>query len=151
MSNDRELVALSQSKWRLATLWFVGFIILFIIMLGQTIGGLYINEGEIKTAWNWFLPNIAPTLTLIIGVLVGEAQEKDKPKRMVDRKFYRLSVVVSSFYLLVIMSHIVIPPFFAPSRMMDLIGMSGIWLGVVQGFVAAVLGVFFVRQEVTEK
>ena len=147
MTDRIDLISLTSSKWRLATLWFTGFAILLFLMLGQTFGGFYPNEAEVKTVWNWFLPNIVPTLTLIIGVLAGDAQPSKKEKRMVNKKFYQFCFAISTLYLLILLAHIVIPPFFFPTKMIDLFGMSSIWLSVLQGFVAASMGVFFVRQE----
>ena len=150
MEKTKALVKLSTSKWNLAKLWFIAGGILFVFMLWLTFGGYFYNETEIQTAWKWFFANMVPTLTLIMGVLVFDVQKTVETKsRMVDKKFYLLSLGVSVIYLFTISIHLVVPPFFYPNQMMKLISMSELWVSLVQGLVVSALGVFFIRQNVT--
>ena len=84
-------------KRRLASLWFVGGGILLLLVILQTLlGGYGDKSGD---AFGWLLPNIVPTLSLIIGVLVSDALGKGLPGKEADRFLFRLSFGLSCAYL----------------------------------------------------
>lgn len=137
-------ISWSKSKRRLAVLWFSGSGIIFMIMLFQTIFGRYgANTNE---AWGWFLPTIMPTLSLIIGVLVMDAFEKEFKTQTVDKFLFRISFILSSTYLFVVFITILMQPF-ASLPAIDLMKLSNLWLGPFQGLVSASLGAFFIQKE----
>ena len=131
-------------KKRLATLWFSGAGLIFLIFLIQTIGGRHGDAPE--TAWGWLLPTIMPTLSLMVGVFVLDALGKGTKIKQVDRFVYRLAFGLSAAYLGVVLLTIVAGPFSAqgPSALM---AQSNLWLGPFQGLVSAALGAFFIRGE----
>ena len=137
-------VSMTKSKKKLATLWFIGAGILFLIVLFQTMLRRFGEQsGE---AWGWLFPTILPTLSLILSVLVVDALGKGIERKTVDRFIFRLSFSLSAVYLVVVGLTILVRPFtsFSPIELMKL---SHLWLGPFQGLVSASIGVFFVKKE----
>ena len=64
----------------------------------------------------------------------------------VDSFMYRLSLILSIVYLLVVVLSIVVHPY---SKLMaiDFLIQSNLWIAPLQGLVAAILGAFFVKKE----
>jgi len=142
-----EMISTKACRNHLAILWFVGGLVLFVLFVFQSIFGKYGAKAE--EAWAWFLPTILPTLSLIIGVLVVDAaaaEEKDKKDKQIGRFIYRVAFGVSTVYLVLVGIVPLVQPFTSLSPF-ELMKLSGLWLGPVQGLVAAALGVFFVKGE----
>src|ERR1017187_4293635 len=55
----------------LAIIWLIGSAATATILFFQMQSGHF--AGKEKEVWSWFLPNVMPTLLLIIGVLVASA------------------------------------------------------------------------------
>jgi len=136
-------VSTLKCKKRLAVLWFSGSIVLFIVLLLQSIFGHYGNK--VSDAWGWLLPNIMPTLSLIIGVLIIDGFSKKKGEK-VDKFFFKLSFFLSLMYIILICLSIFIQPFTRLSSL-ELLKLSNLWLGPFQGLVSASIGAFFVKSE----
>ncbi len=137
-------VLMMSAKKRLAILWFVAFTLIFILILLQTIGGVY--QDHTSEAWSWFLTTIIPTLSLMIAVLVSDALGISKDAQYVDRFFYRLTFFLSLFYLLIVGATI-IGQVFSEKWPWELLQQSNLWLGPLQGLVVGALVVFFRQKE----
>jgi cobalamin synthase len=135
-------LSLETSRRRLAVLWFAGAAVSFVTLLAQTLLGRYGKESE--QAWGWLLPSVVPTLSLIIGVLAVSANKPPRADLVVDRFFYRLSWWLSAVYLATVAATLFVQPLtrWAP---LDLMLRSNLWLGPMQGLVAAALAAFFFR------
>jgi ABC-type uncharacterized transport system YnjBCD permease subunit len=131
-------------KMRLAVLWFAASLALLILLVLQSVLGKYGTQAQ--DAWAWFLPTIMPTLSLIIGVLVLDATSASYADGKVDRFVFRLTYGLSAFYLALVALTPLIQPF-TSSATVDLMKRSNLWLGPLQGLVAAALAAFFVRGE----
>ena len=115
-------------------------------MVVQSFGGKY--GGRLDDAWGWLLPTIMPTLALIVGVLVVDLGTDAGADKMVDRYLFRLALGLSVVYLfLVTMTFLAQPLTGVPT--LDLMQRSNLWLGPLQGLVAATLGAFFLKGEGT--
>ena len=136
-------IASSTAKKRLAIVWFAGTGVPFAIMLVQSLVGFYGEQAA--EAWSWFLPSVAPTLTLIVGVLVSDALGKSEPRSNVDRFIFRLSLGLSLVYLVTVSLTILIAPLAAMSPF-ALMKLSQLWLVPFQALVSAALGAFFVNR-----
>lgn len=132
------------AKRRLAMIWFVGAGLLFLTVLLQTILGHYHDLAE--RAWEWLLPSIMPTLSLIIGVLVSDFMGKGRADRPVDAFLFRMAAALSAAYLVTVSLPIFLHPFSNMTEL-DLMAMSHLWQGPFQGLVGAALGAFFVSRE----
>jgi len=138
-------ISLKTCKKRLAALWFtMGPIIVLLLVVISLLGKKLGDKAD--EAWGWFLPTVMPTLSLIIGVLVVDATDPQKTEKKVDRFLFWLAFDLSFFYLAIVVLTILIQPF-TGSTLLDLMKASNLWLGPVQGLVAAVLGAFFIKGE----
>ena len=120
----------------------------FFLFILQSILGRY---GErVEDAWAWLLPNILPTLSLIVGVLVMDAMAKSVERQTIDRFLANLAIWLSVLYLIAISLTVILSPWalvYAGVTPLDLMRTSQLWLGPFQGLVAASLGAFFVTKE----
>ncbi|MDQ8197464.1 hypothetical protein QEH56_04855 [Pelagicoccus enzymogenes] len=132
-----------QAKRNLATIWFILSLVLFAFVFMQTtVGNVY---GDSKAeAWEWLLPAIMPTLSLIIGVVTIESTNRSEDSKKVDRFQYRLAFYLSFVYLLALLLTLILQQFNGAGAM-DALDSSSAWLGGFQGLVGGALGVFFVR------
>jgi hypothetical protein len=132
-------------KKSLAIVWFVGAGVIFLLILLQTLSGKF--AGEEKRAWSWYLPTVMPTLSLIIGVLVTDARPgASAGERSADPFLFRLAMSLSTTYFLVVLLLVLAEPF-TTLTLLELMDLSSLWLGPLQGIVTASLGVFFVRSQ----
>jgi cytochrome bd-type quinol oxidase subunit 2 len=138
-------VSMKLAKRRLARLWFVAAGVLFLIVLGQTVGNAY--PGKADKAWAWLLPTVVPTLSLIIGALVAEVQPTGRKEAEVDAFIVSLALALSCMYLLVVLATILVQPLVLSwTTRTEFLNLSHLWLAPLQGLVGAVLGALFVRQ-----
>ncbi len=135
-------VAIAHCKKWLATVWFVGAGSIFFIVLVQSLLGRYGEQAN--EAWGWLLPTVMPTLSLIIGVLVFDAVQKEKKPKTIDRFLFRLTVSLSSAYLAAVFLVIALQPL-ADVPPLQMMTQANVWLGPFQGLVAAAMGAFFVK------
>jgi hypothetical protein len=133
-----------RCKRRLATVWFALAGLIFLVLVLQSVMGHYGQQAT--DAWGWFLPNVMPTLSLIVGVLVLDQLGGGVKTRTADAFLYRLAFWLSCAYLLLILLSILIQPF-APLAPLELMQQSNLWLGPLQGLVAGALGAFFVKAD----
>ena len=138
-------MTLKRAKRDLFLLWMSGGILLFIVLIAQSYGGHY--EPKTREAWGWLLPLILPTLALIIGVVVADAQtgknqDADEAAANVGPMVYWLGFGLSLFYLLLVALAILVQPM-SQSSPMEVLQLSNLWLGPLQGLTAGVLAVFF--------
>ena len=143
------MLPLETARWRLGAVWFAGSGLIFALLVVQSIAGVY--EDRAQSIWGWVLPNLVPTLSLMIGVFAGAAllEEADTDKMRVRRGFYRLSVGLSCFHLMAVLLTILAQPLMPALSAESTVDprasleMSNLWLGPLQGFVAATLGTLF--------
>lgn len=135
---------IAYCKRRLAIAWVIGAGLPFLMLVVQTLIGHYGDTAQ--QVWSWFLASVTPTVGLIVAVLATEALQHTSGNRMVDAFFYRLSLGLSIFYLLLIWLVLLIPPL-SQFDLTKMIQDSGTWLGTMQGFVTAALGVFYVKKK----
>ena len=137
-------IPMGKCKRRLAMVWFVGAGILFLLLVLQSILGRY--GDRVNEAWAWFLPTVLPTLSLIIAVLASEAINRQARSRYIDSFMYRLALSLSIAYLIVVSGTFFLK-YFSTWSQLELMRISNLWLGPMQGMVAAGIGIFFVREE----
>lgn len=137
-------LSLAHCKRRLAITWLIGAGLPFLLLVVQTLIGHYGDTTQ--QVWSWFLASVTPTVGLIIAVLATQALQQAIADRPVDAFFYRLSLGLSIFYLLLIWLMLLVAPL-STVELSQMIHDSGAWLGAMQGFVTAALGVFYVREK----
>ncbi len=147
------MIPLDKARWRLAIVWFACCGIVFIILILQSLGGVY--GEDLPRVWNWALPNFLPTLALMVSVFAADALKPEKNKTYLVRcNFYRLSIWLSAFYLFVLILSISSAPivhYFNSQQIVErieILEISNLWLGPIQGLVILTLGIlFFLKQE----
>lgn len=144
----QKMVALEDARWALGKTWFIGAGLIAALLIFQSLAGVY--EGRVQAVWGWAVPNIMPTLSLMLGVFAAAALQEnvESDSMRVRRPFFRLALGLSVFHLIVVAGTILAQPFLgtiagAGANPMTLFDMSNIWLGVLQGMVAAILGALF--------
>ena len=158
-STQQKLVSLDSVRWRLALIWFPLSGIIFLLLIGQSIGGVYGNE--LQRVWGWALPNFLPTLALMVSVFAADAlRSQTEVTIVVRRNFYILSTALSVFYLIILLVSILIQPALqllsakgegGITVRIELLETSNIWLGPLQGLVIASIGVLFFLKEDDKK
>jgi len=140
-----ETMLLDHVRWQLAKLWFGLGTPILLILIGQSMFGKY--AGKAQAVWSWALPTLMPTLALIITVLGANALvDVNDQKRKVKRSFYLLALTLSSLYLVLILATLLIEPF-TPSEPLELLNLSSLWLGPLQGLVASALAILFFTKQ----
>jgi len=151
---EYKLISLETARWRLARVWFIASGIVFVTLVAQSVGTVY--EGRLQSAWGWALPNFVPTLALMVSVFAADAlRPYDAAHELKVREpFFKLSMGLSIFYLIILFATILAEPLFLTFRSdpntspVQLLEISNLWLGPLQGLVVAALGVlFFLKEE----
>jgi hypothetical protein len=137
------MISTKTCRTRLATLWFVGSLILLVLLVLQSVFGKYGAKSE--EAWAWFLPTLMPTLSLMVGVFVLDATTGGTDK-LVDRFIFRLAFSLSGVYIGLVALVPLVQPFTGVSTL-ELMKLSNLWLGPLHVLVAAVIGAFFIKGE----
>jgi hypothetical protein len=137
-------LSFSGSKKRLGILWFTCAGLVFAIVLAQSLGGRF--GEDLRDAWAWLLPNLMPTLSLIVGVFVADMQRGAQEKH-VDSFVFRMAMGLSLVYFATILITLLAIPLSGLHGMqpIDLLKTSNLWLAPLQGLAAAALGAFFVK------
>lgn len=136
-------ISIVRCKKQIGTLWFIGSGLLFSLMFFQTIFGHYGEKAD--EAWGWLIPNIAPTLSLMLGVLIIDSLSEEAKDETVDRFIFRLSLFMSAVYLSTVALTILVQPF-AYLSPLELLKQSNLWLRPFQGLISACIGAFFSSQ-----
>lgn len=136
----------SCKEW-LAVVWFLLAAILFVMVVVTTMVGAYQKVAE--GVWGWFLPSVMPTLSLMVAVLVADNMGANKQPKTADKFLFYLSISLSAFYLILLVLVIALQPLTETFNTQPLEGFnkSNLFLGPLQGLVAAALGAFFINKE----
>lgn len=138
-------IQLDDARAQLARIWFVGAGIAFAVLVVQSIlGPKY--KGHLQEVWSWFVPTVAPSLGLMLGVLGADALRESREKRYVKEAFYRLARNVSLAYLVTLAGTILLEPFSATPAL-ELYTLSNYWLGPVQALAIGAIGTLFAAQD----
>jgi hypothetical protein len=142
-------IPLRKCQHRLAEIWLAGGGLIFVLILWQTLAGHYVTSDSnnyATDAWNWFLPAVLPTASLIVTALfhTSDSEQKD-----VDSFLFRLCVTLSLVYLFVLLSVVVTQPF-QPTSAAEALKHSNIFLAPLQAIVAGAVAAFFGKAEKTE-
>lgn len=136
-----------QSKRRLAILWTLFVILIFTILLVQTLNGLY--QGFETKPLEWFSRNVISTYFLILSSTFVDALNKNE-SRQVERPYFLLAYFLSFVYLLFVLYSIISRLFndFAPLEVLDI---SEIYLSQFHVIVVVSLSVFFFKEPQKEE
>ena len=139
-----EILSLDSVRNRLAALWLIGGAVILILVVMQCLLGHFGDRAQ--EALGWLLPTLMPTLSMIVTVLTYTALEPRVLDAIVRRSFFWVAYYLSVFYLLLILVTILVQPF-TPTEPLQLMRLSNLWLGPVQGLTASAIGVLFVSKK----
>ena len=144
----RKRLTVQRAQNRLATLWAAsGAGLVFVMVLWS------FSYVEGVKGFDWLLPNLMPTLTLIMGVVGREVVKKSRGRaKSVNPMAYRFALGASVLYLSILGLFMFFPlVFVAGKTFLDFTEGSQTILGVLQGVVAATVGNFFLSEESPEE
>jgi hypothetical protein len=131
---------IDAQRW-LLVLWIVLAGTAFVIMSVRTLGP---NSAEMRHVWEWFLPSMMPSLTLVVTTYISSTQHEAASRREVDRSVITLAALLSAFYLAAILAALIYYPL-RPSPQVEVLHSANLILGPLQGLVSAALGAVFIR------
>ncbi|BCS89861.1 TMEM43 family protein [Pseudodesulfovibrio sediminis] len=141
-----DTMPMRKCQRRLALLWLglggASILIVIIQLAGNHFGED--SNGYAQKAFQWLLPAIVPTLSLILGSL---ATPMDK-ERQADSFFFWVTMAISGGYLLIILGFLVTR--FSVASMVQMVDSSVLWIGPLQGLVGGTMGFFFFREAKNE-
>lgn len=145
-----DMIAFRRSLFLLARPWLVGLVLGFVVLFVQSVSvsAREAYDGKPEVAWAWFLPNILPTLGALFAAIRAE-QRTDRPGRMVSRAFFRLTFMISAFYIVVLMATLfaLVPIVVYHLPPLEWLMDSSAYLGPLQGLTVGVVGYFYAAEE----
>jgi hypothetical protein len=146
-----EMIPLDAVRAKLAAVWLVGGGLSLVVVVLQSLLGHYGDKTQ--EAWGWLLPTLMPTLGMIVTVLGYTALEPKALEAVVNPVFFRIALSLSALYLFLVALTVLIQPFVVADgekpgeKAIQLMRLSNLWLGPMQGLVASALGVLFVSKK----
>lgn len=140
-TGNGSIIKFDKAKKNMAILWLIFAAMIFTIFIIMTFTKF---QNYDQTAWNWLLPSLLPTLSLIIGVLVTDSSSKTDLDVTVGRFYYIIAMGCSVFYLTLLLGLILLHS----EMSIDIETMfkrSNIFLGPLQGLVSASIGIFYYK------
>jgi ABC-type glycerol-3-phosphate transport system permease component len=133
-----------ECRKRLALLWFTMAGAMFLILVVQSfLGALGARAIE---AWGWFLANTIPTISLIATHLSQDADPDSRAASAdaeVDPFYYRLSVAVSAFYLMMVLAVMLGWRLTEYDEPADAMAFSSVFIAPLQAVAVSVISIFF--------
>lgn len=134
---------LETARARLMLVWFAGSGVLLAALIVQSILGKY--GPEIPKVFAWFVPTVAPTLGLMLGVAGAAALASADPRR-VKTAFFKLAFYLSISYVVVVGLTIFLEPF-SPMQPLELFSFSNYWIAPCQALAAGAISYLFTAAE----
>jgi len=131
----------------MAYVWMGGGGFILVIVVLQSLLGHY--DPKVQEAWGWLLPTLMPTLGMIVTVLGYTALDPKALDAVVRPAFFHIALWLSCGYLFLVALTVLIQPFVGATgeKAIQLMHLSNLWLGPIQGLVASALGVLFVSKK----
>jgi hypothetical protein len=120
----------------------IGGLGVLLFFSAQILSGRY--SGQEDAAWKWFVPNIVPLTGLVSGGLITEFMQRTDSDEAIDSYSLWFSVGLCIIYIIALLGSIM----FASVRYVNPLPhlqTANLYLGFLQGLVAAALGVYFTR------
>jgi hypothetical protein len=133
-------MTVGRARAGLAVLWIASSLLMFVILAAMTV---FQRFKEWDMVWNWYLPLTCPIVGLIITTLTF-SNTRIHNKTVKDAWVYWIAVGLSIVYIVCIFGIVLLQPI-TGGNLGTLMKSSGWYLGVLQGFVSAMIGKFFVE------
>jgi len=129
-----------RARNQLTLIWLVGLMLPALILAFRTYLGTY-YKGYDKAAWEWFVPNCAPIVSLIAGWWTADGIGPRVEKR-ISRPIYLFTIIASLFYVGILNSIFVFEPIL-DSAPLDILKRTNLFMPVIQGIVMGAMVHFF--------
>ncbi|MDF7775878.1 hypothetical protein P1X14_11525 [Sphingomonas sp. AOB5] len=137
----------------LTLIWWIWGIVLILLLVVLSSIALF-KPDEVRAAWEWFVPNLFPTMALVGGIQYQQAKTKAKapaakakpnpaPLAPGARPQSWVTLALSLLYL-ALLSGALLGTLWAPDPLGSL-RMSNLWLGPILALNSAAIGVLFVK------
>lgn len=141
-------ISKTQAQRRLIVAWLVGTTVLALFFMIQTLATDKYGE-HTKEALDWLLPNVFPTLTMMLGALVVTSRRTYQDGPTVDVFYYRLTFGLLVLYFLVML--FVVATMSADYLNTQTTPLQHLYkatpvVSAFHGMVTLVLGIFFANQ-----
>jgi hypothetical protein len=138
-----------KCKQYIGFLWIGAFLLCLAVIAVQSGNNVY--GKRLEEVWQWFLPTLLPTTSLVISVFVAGSL-KPKPKgTKVNSFMFFLALTISLVYLLAVILTLGLSVFMRhPLNPLDLMKMSHFWLAPLQGMTSSTLGIFFLSKDASK-
>lgn len=131
-----------RQKLILVYLWWGWALLLCAFLVLLPLNPSFSDPAAMEKVWDWFLPNVAPNLTLILGAMVGEAQLRRRADTR-RNSLFPLALALSIAYLLVI--SISLARILVVATPLSSLSLFGSLIVMLQSAVTSVLGFYFVK------
>lgn len=131
-----------RQRLTLTILWWSWGLALFLLLAALSYQPAIFGEDS-SAAWEWFLPNITPTMMLVGAVAYAKRGPRTVARRAREPLFL-LSLIVSIFYL-AMLTLPMLGAFYSVDPL-ALLRKSNLWLGPLQGLSASTLAIFFTKE-----
>lgn len=125
----------------LTGLWWGWGLLLFLLLVALSSQSAIFGD-EVSSAWQWFLPNITPSMGLVGAAAYARRKTADVDLAVI-KPLFLMAVIVSAVYLLLLTVSLI--GVFFSANPLGWLGKSNLWLGPLQGLAASALAVFFAK------
>lgn len=125
----------------LTVLWWGWGLLLFLLLVALSSQSAIFGD-DASAAWQWFLPNVTPSMGLVGAAAYARRKAADVDPAVI-RPLFLLALIVSAVYL-VLLTISLVGVFFS-AQPLAWLGKSNLWLGPLQGLAASALAVFFAK------
>ena len=125
----------------LTGLWWGWGLLLFLLLVALSSQSAIFGD-EAGAAWQWFLPNITPSMGLVGAAAYARRKTADVDAAVV-KPLFLMALIVSVAYLLLLTISLL--GVFYSTDPLAWLGKSNLWLGPLQGLAASALAVFFAK------
>ncbi len=136
-------VTVRRSRYTLFGIWIGAFMVIGAVLFIQQVAGVYGADSE--AVWSWFIPNILPTVSLMAATLVSAQDRPETDTKLVDRQYFRLTLIVSVFYVALLFGTVMAQPF-TGIEPLELMSDSSLYLAPFQGIATGLIGVFLLKK-----
>jgi hypothetical protein len=134
---------MARQRFQLGMLWWIWGGLLLLLMVVLSYQPILFGE-DVSAVWEWFIPNLIPTLTLVSAVVAFDELPAGGAKVAHRKYFFWIAVIASVLYLL-LLTVAVLSVLFV-TEPLAFVHKANYWLGPVQGLSASTTGVFFTKQ-----
>ena len=126
----------------LTLLWWVGGLSITLTLVALSRQPALLTGDETRQVWEWFFPNLMPTLTLV-GAAAYAGKDSKAGTGEGATLLFVLCVAVSLLYLYLLADAVL--HLQSTTVRMEALRTSSLWLGPLQALATSLLGFFFVK------